>query len=124
MFDLKALLTKILNCLIVEDITNKITFDSAWTEIYKKAYKIGNVVYFGLEGYVSGTFVAGTQYTMATIASGYRPRIYMPVQAHITNSSYQPTGISNSWVWGDGSITVRPQNTNGRFFFISGTYVI
>lgn len=123
MLDLKALLNKILNMLIVKDISNEITFSSAWTNLQRVAYRIGNMVFFSLEGYAS-TIVGGSQYTIATIANGYRPKSTITLTAHSTNNSYVPQAIVNAWVWTSGDITVRPNNGSGNYIFVSGCYAI
>lgn len=140
MLDLKALLAKILknqvqvatfskeveafiNGLNIEDISDKFTFTSAWSNLVCSAYKIGKLVVFSLEGN-AGTVVAGTQYTMVTIASGYRPKTTTYYTGHGTDGSYFPQGIVNSIVWTSGDITVRPQTNTCNYIFLSGMYVL
>ena len=123
MLDLKALLSKILTMLTVEDISDKITFGGAWTGLQRVAYRIGNMVFFSLEGY-AGTIVGGSQYTIATIASGYRPKSNVILTAHSTNIGYVPQAVVNAWVWTSGDVTVRPSNGSGNYIFVSGCYAI
>ena len=107
----------------IEDISSQITFGGAWTQMVKVAYKVGKLVFFDLEGSTS-TIVGGTQYTMATIASGYRPSSSIYLTGHTTNASYVPQAVVNAIAWTSGDITVRPSNANGLYFFVSGWYVI
>lgn len=123
MLNMKKMLTKILSFLGVEDISSQITFGGAWTGLHKRAYKIGNLVVISLEATTS-TIVAGALYTIANIASGYRPRNGTLLSAHTTNESYVPQAVVNSWAEADGKITVRPSNANGTYFMISGAYII
>ncbi len=109
--------------LIAEDISDKITFGGAWANQHRRAYRIGGMVFFTLEGY-AGTIVAGTEYTLATIANGYKPKNDVAFTGHTTNVSFLPNGIVNCWVWASGSITVRVSNANGNFVFVSGWYKI
>lgn len=108
---------------VVEDISDKFTFTSAWSNLVRSAYKIGKLVVFSLEGNASAV-VAGTQYTMVTIASGYRPKTTTYYTGHGTNASYFPQGIVNSIVWTSGNITVRPQTNTCNYIFLSGMYVL
>ena len=127
----KESLTNILNQVLpassgmsVEDISDKITFGSAWSNFHRKAYLIGGkFVFFTLEGY-AGTIVAGTQYTIATIASGYRPKDTLMFTGHATNSSYVPQSVVNCYVFTSGDITVRCSNANGNYVFINGWYAL
>lgn len=127
----RADLTNILNQVLtassgmsVEDISDKITFGSAWSNLHRQAYLIGGkFVFFTLEGY-AGTIVAGTQYTIATIASGYRPKDTVVFTGHATNSSYVPQSVVNCYVWASGDITIRCSNANGNYVFINGWYAL
>lgn len=106
-----------------EDISDKITFGGAWTQMHKKAFRVGRMVFFRLEASV-GTYVAGTEYTMATIASGYRPKdVTSPSTGHTTNGSYTPQGVLSCNVnYQNGNINVVASNTNGSYFFVQGFY--
>ena len=124
MLDLKALLAKILDALKVKDISDKITFTGAWSNYIRKAYLIGGkFVFFTLEGYAS-TIVAGAQYTIATIASGYRPKDYLVFTGHATDTNYLPQSVVNCFVWTSGDITIRCSNGNGNYVFVSGWYAL
>lgn len=110
--------------LTVEDISDKITFGSAWSNYMRKAYLVGGkFVFFTLEGY-DGTIMAGTQYTIATIASGYRPKDNLAFTGHATNANYLPQSVVNCYVWTSGDITVRCSNANGNYVFVSGWYAL
>ena len=124
MLDVKALLTKILQVLVVKDISSSFTFTSAWTGLVKKAYLIcGKFVVFTLEA-SAGTIVGGTQYTMARVASPYKPTTATVHTGHVTNASYVATGIANCWAWANGDITIRASNGNGNYVFFSGWYIL
>ena len=107
----------------MEDISDKITFGAAWTKQICKAYKVGNLVFYDIQAY-AGQVVAGTQYTVATIASGYRPSANYPTTGHGTNANYVPQGLINGFVWSSGDITVRPETATCNYVFISGFYAI
>lgn len=111
------------NPAMVEDISNKITFNSAWMDFHRSAYKVGDMVYFVLEGYTN-TFVAGTEYTMATIDSGYRPSKNYPFTGHLTDANFKPVGVVMCFAKTDGTVTVRASDTSGNYFFISGFFKI
>jgi hypothetical protein len=123
MLNQKKMFTKILSVFGVEDISSQITFGGAWTGLHKRAYKIGNIVVISLEASTS-TIVAGSLYTIANIANGYRPRNAVLLSGHTTNGSYVPQAVVNSWAEADGKITVRASNANGTYFMISGVYII
>lgn len=107
----------------IEDISNKITLGGAWTNLGKVAYRVGKVCYFYMDIY-AGTIVGGTQYTVATIASGYRPKFTVCHTGHATNSSYVAQSIVNNFVWTSGDITIRASNGNGNYVFISGWWIL
>lgn len=107
----------------VEDISSQITIDSAWTVREKFAYKVGKVCYFFI-GASRSSITGGTQYTIARIASGYRPKDTLFYTGHSTNSSYVPQGIVNGIAWTGGDITVRPQNGNGTIVYLAGCWVL
>ena len=108
----------------VKDISDKIAFGSAWSSIIKQAYLIGGkFVFFTLEGYAD-TIIAGTQYTIATIASGYRPKDTLAFTGHATKVGYFPQSIVNCFVWTSGDMTVRCSNGNGNYVFVSGWYLV
>ena len=123
MLNIKKTLTKILSFLGVEDIPDKITLTSAWTDHGINAYKVGKICVFGLRVYTS-TYVGGTQYTVATIADGYRPRNTLTHTGHTTDANYVAKAVVNTFVWTSGDITVRASNNSGGFFFLSGWWIL
>lgn len=123
MLSTKKLLYKVCEAISALDISTHLTFNSAWTNLHKSAYKVGNMVYFTLEGYTS-TFVAGTEYTIVTIDSGYRPSKNYPFTGHLTDSNFKPVGIVTCFANTNGTVTVRASNTSGNYFFISGFFKI
>lgn len=123
MLNVKKTLTKILSFLAVEDVSNKITFTSAWTEQWKYAFRFGNIVFFSFEGY-AGNVQAGAQYTIANISSDLKPKNSLSFTGHTTNASYLPNGIVNAFVWDDKTITVRVSNTNGNYVYVDGWFEV
>ena len=125
--DLTNILNEVLTAgsgMTVEDISDKITFGDAWSNYMRKAYLIGGkFVFFTLEGY-AGTIMAGTQYTIATIASGYRPKDNLAFTGHATDANYLPQSTVNCYIWTSGDITIRCSNGNGSYVFISGWYAL
>lgn len=125
--DLTNILNEVLTAssgMTVEDISDKITFGDAWSNYMRKAYLIGGkFVFFTLEGYAS-TIMAGTQYTIATIASGYRPKDNLAFTGHATDTNYLPQSTVNCYVWTSGDITVRCSNGNGNYVFVSCWYAL
>lgn len=111
------------NEVTVEDISNQITLGSAWTNLGKIAYRVGKVCYFYMDVY-AGTIVGGTQYTVATIASGYRPTFTVGFTGHTTNSNYVPQAVVNAFVGTSGDITIRASNSNGNYVFLSGWWIL
>ena len=120
---LKELIKNLLNNQKIEDISDKITLGGAWTLVFKKAYRVGSMAFFDIEAYTS-SYVAGTEYVLATIASGYRPKTSLPCTGHTTNGSYTPQGVVNCIANTNGNIRVVASNTNGNYFFIQGFYEI
>ena len=108
---------------LFEDISDKITLDSRWTNLSKFAYRVGKACFFYIEAYAS-TVTGGTQYILATIADGYRPSITVAHTGHTTNGSFLAQGIVNTFVWAGGDITVRVQNNNGQYVFASGWWIL
>lgn len=121
--DLKELIEKLVLNAVVEDISGKITLGGAWTNVGKVAYRVGKVCYFYIEAYTPTT-VGGAEYTIATIAADYRPRATVAHTGHTTNDNFLAQGIINTFVKTNGNITVRPQNGNGQYFFISGWWIL
>lgn len=122
MLNVKKTLTKILTALTVEDISDKVKMGGAWTAYHKQAYLVcGKFAFVTIQAYTS-TFVAGAQYTVATISSGYRPSKSLPFTGHATDQSFAPQAVLNCWAYADGSITARASNTNGSHFFLSCWY--
>lgn len=122
MLNVKKTLTKILSFLGVEDVSDKITLSSAWTAYHKQAYLVcGKFMFVTIQAYTP-TFVAGTEYTVATISSGYRPSKSLPFTGHTTDMSYTPAAVVNCWATTAGNIMARASNTNGHHFFLSCWY--
>lgn len=121
--DVKELIAKLVLNAVVEDISDKITLGGAWTNLGKVAYRVGKVCYYYIEAY-AGTIVGGTQYTLATIASGYRPGATVAHTGHTTNGNFLAQGIVNTFVRTSGDITIRTQNSNGQYVFISGWWIL
>lgn len=113
----------ITNNAVIEDISDKFTFSSAWTNYGRVAWRVGKMVYFYLNGY-AGTITGGTQYTMATIASGYRPASTISFTWHTINNGYVPQSIVDGHVRTSGDIDVRASNGNGNFVIATGFYLM
>ena len=107
----------------LEDISSQFTFGGAWTSIVKKAWKYGKLVFFHLEASV-GSYQANYGYTIATIASGYRPSAMAVCHAYTTDGNYNPKAVVSAQAQTNGNIVVRSQNTTGAYFFVSGFYVL
>ena len=105
----------------MEDISSMFTFGGAWTGLVKKAYRVGKLVFFHLEASVS-SYQANYNYTMCTIASGYRPLWNTVFYGYTTDGSYNPKSIISARSAIDGNIIVNAQNTTGSYFFVTGFY--
>lgn len=123
MLNQKKMFTKILSFLGVEDVSDKITLTSAWTEQWKYAFRVGNIVFFSFEGY-AGLVQAGAQYTIANISSDLKPKANLSFTGHTTNASYLPNGIVNAFVLTDKTITVRLSNANGNYVYVDGWFEV
>ena len=126
MLNIKKTLTKILSVIAsmaVEDVSAKITLTSAWTTQSKRAYRIGDMVFFSFEGY-AGNVQAGAQYTIADISSDLKPKANLSFTGHTTTGGFLPNGIANVWVWTDKTITVRLSNTSGNYVFVDGWFKV
>lgn len=107
----------------IEDVADKITLTSAWTEQWKAAFRFGNVVFFSFEAY-AGNVQVGAHYTIANISSDLKPKRTLPFTGHTTTASFVPNGIVNAWVWADKTITVRLSNANGNYVFVDGWFEV
>lgn len=106
-----------------EDISSHFNINGAWTPLYKKAYRIGNMVHFYIE-VATSTYIANYEYTVATIDSGYRPQQTRVGTGHTTDSSYAPKAVVSCIANSNGAVTVLASNNTGNYFFISGSYEI
>lgn len=106
-----------------EDISSQFTFGGAWTGMVKNAWKYGKLIFFHLEATTS-SFAANYTYTIATIASGYRPSAMMIGNGYTTDGSYNPKALVSTRINSNGSIQISAQNTQGAYFFITGFYYI
>ena len=107
----------------VEDISSSFTFGGAWTSIVKTAYKYDKMVFFHLEASTS-SYQANYGYTIATIASSYRPNQMFIGHGYTTDGSYNPKAVVSVRINSNGNIVVDSQNNTGAYFFITGFYVI
>ena len=107
----------------LEDISSGFTFGGAWTSIVKKAYKYDKMVFFHLEASTS-SYTANYSYTIATIASSYRPNMMFIGNGYTTDGSYNPKAVVSVRINSNGNIIVDAQNNTGAYFFITGFYVI
>ena len=107
----------------VEDVSAYFTLGGAWTGIVKKAYKYDRMVFFHIEASV-GTYQANYGYTIATVASGYRPTTMAVCNAYTTDGSYHPKAVVSSRLETNGNLIVDSQNTTGSYFFVTGFYYI
>lgn len=102
-----------------KDLTSEVTIGSAWTEMYKDMWVVGNVAYLKIEAY-AGTFMANNEYQIATIPAGYAPTNVRAIQGFTSDGSYNPTAMVTPLIKTDGSVTVRASNTNGNYFYLEG----
>lgn len=107
----------------LEDISSGFTFGGAWTSIVKKAYKYDKMVFFHLEASTS-SYTANYGYTIATIASSYRPNMMFIGNGYTTDGSYNPKAVVSVRINSNGNIIVDASNNTGAYFFITGFYVI
>lgn len=107
----------------IVDVSNKISFGSAFTPVHKSAYQIGHLIFFTLEATV-GTYVGGTTYTIATAASGYRPNQMTPCVGYTSDSTFLPKATVSCYVEANGAIKVNAENQNGSYFYVKGFYYV
>lgn len=115
--------SSVIKALKYESIADKITVNGSYTSINKTAYIEGNIVHFFIELYMT-TVAAGTRYTIATIADGYKPKYSTFFTGHTTNSNFVPQSLLNCCAWQSGDITILAANGNGNYVFVEGTYPI
>ena len=106
-----------------EDVSSKITLGSAWNNLYKNAYRIGNMVFFTIE-VTTSSYVAETEYTLATLSSDIKPKSTVAMFGAVTDSNYIVKSTSSILCKNNGTITIRTTNTNGSYWFINGWYYI
>lgn len=125
MLDVKELLAKMLTSLNGVDVSAQITFNSAWTQMDKKVWNFGGLIIFQLEGYAS-TFYSGNAYTLATIASGYRPAAINYASGHQVDSSFNPKGTVNALIRPTGAIEIRTEtgSSTAPYIILCGAYRI
>ena len=107
----------------IEDVSSKITIVSAWNVIYKRAYKVGNVVFFSIEATTS-IYVAEAEYTIATLSDDIKPKYTIAMFGEVTDGNYIVKSTPSILCKNNGTITVRTTNTNGSYWFINGWYYI
>ena len=107
----------------IVDVSNKITFSGAFTQVHKSAYQIGRLLFFTLEATVD-TYVGGTTYTMATARSGYRPNQMTPCVGYTSDSTFLPKATVSCYVETNGAIKVNAENQQGNYFFVKGFYYV
>ena len=108
----------------IEDVSSKITIVSAWNVIYKRAYKVGNVVFFSIEAATS-TYEAETEYTFATLSNDIKPEYPTKVMfGAVTDGNYNVKSIPSILCKYNGTLTVITTNTNGSYWFVNGWYYI
>lgn len=105
----------------VEDISSSFTLGGAWTQIVKRAWKYDKLVFFHIEASV-GSYQANYGYTIATVASAYRPSAMAVCQGYTTDGSYNPKAVVSSRLETNGNLIVDSQNTTGSYFFVTGFY--
>ena len=106
-----------------EEVSSKITIGSAWNVLYKRAYKVGNVVFFSIEA-TTGTYVAEAEYTIATLSNDIKPKYTVTMFGAVTDGNYIVKSTPSILCNNNGTITVRTTNTNGSYWFINGWYYI
>ena len=105
------------------DISGQITLGGAWTEVFKRAWLTSGIVFYNIEAQPS-SYIANYQYTMATIATGYRPRENCLGQGCTTDGGFSPKAVVSVLAQTNGQIRVNAQNNTGGYFLISGWYRI
>ena len=110
---------------LFEDVSNKITMNSAWTAVYKYGYRIGNIVFFQIEATTS-SFIADYEYTLAELGQGIRSYQTVGGTCHITDANYTIRTMAHYLVKNGipSTITVRANDTVGQYWFVSGFYRI
>ena len=106
-----------------EEVSSKITIGSAWNVIYKRAYKVGNVVFFSIEA-TTDTYVAEAEYTIATLSDDIKPKYTISMFGAVTDENYIVKSTPSILCKNNGTITVRTANTDGSYWFINGWYYI
>lgn len=105
------------------DVSGRITMGGAFTQVHKSAYQIGHLLFFTIEATV-GTYVGGTVYTIATMASGYRPNQTTPCVGYTSDGGFTPKATVSCYVETGGAIKVNAENQQGSYFFIKGFYYV
>lgn len=106
-----------------EDISDKLTLGGAWTGIIKKAILINRVVFYTIEATTS-SFIANYQYTIATFASGYRPKANVIGNGYTTDGGFAPKAIVSVLTQTTGAVRVSASATTGSYFFVTGWFNI
>jgi hypothetical protein len=118
-----ALTEAALQKLLTTDITNAITFGSAWTSTALTATVSGGRVDIMFVAYAA-SYLVNTEYTVATIAADYAPTSLEVCTGHTTDANYNPQGLVTVKAYTNGNIGVIAQNTNGNYFVVHLSYAI
>lgn len=112
-----------LSKLLTTDITSSITFGAAWTSTSLTATVSGGRVDIMFVAYAA-SYLANTEYTVATIAADYAPKSLEVCTGHTTDANYNPQGLVTVKAYANGNIGVIAQNTNGNYFVVHLSYAI
>lgn len=108
-----------------KDISNHfVLWNGAFSVVHKYVILKGTTVYYDIELYIPGSFVANTKYSPFKIDSAYRPKNAPSGVGYSTDSSYNPIALVSCNISTGGMMDIRIANTSGRYFFLSGQYEI
>ena len=107
--------SKINKMLDIEDVTSKLKFDA----LTKRAIRIGNIVLFQAEIYVS-TYIGEYTYTLAVDAS-IRPTsgLAQPLSAVMVDGGLTPKAVATCFIT-NSALQWRAYAQNGNYLLISG----
>lgn len=109
---------------IAENVSDKFTINAAWTNQRKKAWKIGNLVFFQLSG-VTSSYTANYMYDFATIDSSIQPKTVGDFVCHKGDSNFNLLGLFEVHINSTSNkIQVNTSNTSGNYWYVNGWYEV
>ena len=94
-------------------------FEPVWVTAYEI---LDGLIYFAVEIYINGAFVANHMYSIGSLYSTYRPMHWIAGTGHSTDGTFNPQGLASWIIETDGTVKIVLQSTGGPYVYFSGMY--